>query len=89
MNQIQSNDCFDKTVLHVAIEKGNVEIIQLLLQHKNIDVNKVDSVMIIELNQISFRILTVLMNIYGKNQLNIQKISLSNNCLIFESNKLL
>lgn len=30
---------FNKTALHIAIEKGYVEIIQLLLQCKSIDIN--------------------------------------------------
>lgn len=30
----------EKTVLFVAIEKGNLEIVQFLLENKNIDVNK-------------------------------------------------
>ena len=30
---------FHKAPLHLAVEKGNVEIVQMLLQYKNIDVN--------------------------------------------------
>lgn len=30
---------FDKTALHMATEKENLKIIQLLLSHKQIDVN--------------------------------------------------
>ena len=30
----------EKTVLYVAVEKGNLEIVQFLLENKNIDVNK-------------------------------------------------
>ena len=29
----------NKTALHIAVEKGNTEIVQLLLAQKNIDVN--------------------------------------------------
>ena len=30
---------FYKAALHIAIEKGNLSIVQLLLSHKGIDVN--------------------------------------------------
>lgn len=30
---------FHKTALHMAVENGNIEIVQLLLTNKNIDVN--------------------------------------------------
>lgn len=34
-----------KTVLHLAVEKGNLEIIKLLLQNKSIDINVVDNIL--------------------------------------------
>lgn len=37
-NEIHFVD-FYKAAIHVAIEKGNLSIVQLLLSHKGIDVN--------------------------------------------------
>ena len=33
-----------KTVLHLAVEKGNIEIIKMLLSQSNIDINAKDEV---------------------------------------------
>lgn len=30
---------FNKTSLHIAVEKGNIEIVELLLKHPRIDIN--------------------------------------------------
>ena len=35
---------FQKTPLHIAAQKNNIEIIKLLLENKNINVNKCDEV---------------------------------------------
>lgn len=31
--------CFDKTALFIAVEKGNIEIVDILLSRKNTDIN--------------------------------------------------
>lgn len=38
-HQIPKNIFFNKTALHIAVELENIEIVKLLLKHKNIDVN--------------------------------------------------
>lgn len=35
------NYLLNKTALHIAIEKGNLEIVEMLLNNKNIDVNSI------------------------------------------------
>lgn len=38
----------NRTALHYAVENGNIDIIKLLLEHKKIDVNAKDKVLIYE-----------------------------------------
>lgn len=37
---------FDKTALHLAVEKENFDIINILLAHKTIDINVTDNITI-------------------------------------------
>ena len=37
------DDILEKTSLHLAVEKDDIEIVKLLLQHKDIDINVEDN----------------------------------------------
>lgn len=50
---LKKNNFFYKTALHTAIEKGNVEIANLLLSNKTINVNIKTILDLINLNKIS------------------------------------
>ena len=60
MNVLYLNEIFTKvykTILHVAIEKRNTELVQLVLNYKNLDINiynifKYKKINIIYTNQI-------------------------------------
>lgn len=39
LNEISFYFIFNKTALHIAVEKGNPEFVQLLLAHEELDVN--------------------------------------------------
>lgn len=49
-----------KTALHIAVEKGNLDIIKLLLQRKEIDTSIRDAIITKYFNQISKQILMIL-----------------------------
>ena len=49
-----------KTALHIAVEKGNLDIINLLLQKKEIDTSITDAIITKYFNQILKRILMIL-----------------------------
>ena len=46
---------FYKAALHIAIEKGNLSIVQLLLSHKGIDVNN-KSIILSQYFELHFKI---------------------------------
>lgn len=49
--QIQFQIILYKNELYSAVEEGNIEIVKILLNHKNIDVN-IQSILIVYLNAV-------------------------------------